>query len=282
MYFADMARELAPAKLEFACSATLLDHVHALNLTPDQIDFLAGIRDAQYRESVLDFIVNRRFRRDYWVKGLRRLSPAEQIESLRKLRVVLHTPVQRVKLSVTGGIGQATLNERIYQPLLAALADHAPRSIGELEAALGPDGIDLRQLVQAVVVLAHANDLYPAQDDAAASAARKSTDRLNAHLIQHARFGPAAGALASPVTGGGLPVKWEQQLFLLARSLGHHQPADWARQAADHGSRLGQPSFKDGSPPQRREDVLAELTALATDFAEHELPALEALHVVRP
>lgn len=43
MYFADMARWLAPAKLGFACSTHLLDHVDAVNLTQEQQTLLASI-----------------------------------------------------------------------------------------------------------------------------------------------------------------------------------------------------------------------------------------------
>ena len=58
MYFADMAQWLAPAKLSYACSANLLDHVDAVNLTPDQQALLKEVPDAQLRETVHDYMVN--------------------------------------------------------------------------------------------------------------------------------------------------------------------------------------------------------------------------------
>ena len=89
MYFADMARWLEPAKVGYACSANLLDHVDAINLTAEQQELLKSLPDAQTRETVRDFLVNQQFRKDYWVKGARRLSPLEQAEALRALRFVL-------------------------------------------------------------------------------------------------------------------------------------------------------------------------------------------------
>ena len=89
MYFADMARWLEPAKVGYACSANLLDHVDAINLTAEQQELLKSLPDAQMRETVRDFLVNQQFRKDYWVKGARRLSPLEQAEALRALRFVL-------------------------------------------------------------------------------------------------------------------------------------------------------------------------------------------------
>ena len=58
MPFATMADWLAPAKLQYACSAHLLDHVDAINLTSEQQSFLADIPDRMFRESTRDFIVN--------------------------------------------------------------------------------------------------------------------------------------------------------------------------------------------------------------------------------
>ncbi|MBX9455499.1 MAG: class I SAM-dependent methyltransferase [Rhizobium sp.] len=89
MHFAEMADWLEPAKLQYACSAHQLDQVDAVNLTPDQIAFLKDIPDPMFRESTRDFMVNQQFRRDYWVRGLRRLSLLEQSEQFRQLRVML-------------------------------------------------------------------------------------------------------------------------------------------------------------------------------------------------
>jgi hypothetical protein len=67
MHFATMAQWLAPAKLQYACSAHYLDFIDAINLTNEQQAFLKDIPDPMFRESVRDFMVNQQFRRDYWV-----------------------------------------------------------------------------------------------------------------------------------------------------------------------------------------------------------------------
>jgi len=91
MSFARMAEWLAPAKLSYACSAHYLDQIDAINLSAEQQALLKDIPDPMFRETVRDFCVNQQFRRDYWVKGLRRLSMLEQGEAVRAQRVVLHT-----------------------------------------------------------------------------------------------------------------------------------------------------------------------------------------------
>lgn len=75
MHFGTMAEWLEPAKLTYACSAHYLDYVEAVNLTPEQQAFLKDIHDPMFKQTVRDFMVNQQFRKDYWVKGARRLRP---------------------------------------------------------------------------------------------------------------------------------------------------------------------------------------------------------------
>src|SRR5262249_18830855 len=91
MSFSEMSEWLSSAKLTYACSANYLDHIDTLNLTDAQQNFLMDISDRGFRESVHDFMINQQFRRDYWVKGARRLSTFEQNECLGRQKVVLIT-----------------------------------------------------------------------------------------------------------------------------------------------------------------------------------------------
>ena len=89
MHFATMAEWLTPAKLEYACSAHYLDQIDSINVNAEQQLFLNEIPDAMFRQSVRDFMVNQQFRKDYWVKGARKLSALEQAEALRQQKVIL-------------------------------------------------------------------------------------------------------------------------------------------------------------------------------------------------
>ena len=80
---------LSPAKIDFACSAHYYDHVSAVNLSAEQQAMLNEITDPTFKESVRDFMVNQQFRRDYWVKGPRKLSATEQTELLNQHKLVL-------------------------------------------------------------------------------------------------------------------------------------------------------------------------------------------------
>ena len=106
LWFAEMVDQLAPAKLTYACSATYLDHINALNMTAEQHRFLGEITDPVFRQTVRDFVVNQQFRRDYWIKGPRRMAPLEQAEALRRLKGHAGYAAADVALKVAGPLGQ--------------------------------------------------------------------------------------------------------------------------------------------------------------------------------
>ena len=85
--------------------------------------------------------------------------------------------------------------------------------------------------------------------------------------------------LASPVTGGGVPVNRFQQLFVLALQQGKKKPEDWAAFVAQILALQGQKIVKDGKPIETAQEQLAELTTQATDFATKQLPILKALQI---
>ena len=109
IYFSEMANWLSQAKLDYACSAHYIDHVDAVNISAEQQTLLNEYKDTFFHETLRDFIVNQQFRRDYWVKGARRLNLYSQKEELRKQRFILTSPRDVVKLKVTGAQGEATL-----------------------------------------------------------------------------------------------------------------------------------------------------------------------------
>lgn len=280
MYVADMARWLSPAKLNFAASAHFIDAVPSINLTEDQQKQIAAIPDAILRETIRDFCVNQQFRRDYWVKGPRRLSTLDQSEQLRALRFIMVKPRAAISMKISTPLGEADLSEAIYTPLLDLLADHKPRSIGDIESALKDKGVNLAHVVQAALLLTASGSLAPVQEQSSISRAKKGTDKLNAHLVRRARGSGEIMYLASPVTGGAFQIGRFPQIFLLALKAGRKTPADWAAFAYEILAAQGQKIIKDGKMLENDEDNLVELTTQATDFAENGLPILRALAIV--
>ena len=277
--FAVIDPALRAAKLEFAGSAAYVDHVLPLNLTPEQRDFLARIPDASFRETTGDFMLNRQFRQDYWVKGGRRLNAHEQGTALRALRFMLVASREQISMKASGALGEADLDPLAYGALLDVFGDYEPHSIGGLEGDLRGNGVDLGALLQMILVLSHKSCIVQVQEDAAIALARPATARLNRHLLQKALGRTDLAALASPVTGGGIGVLHLQQLFLLARQEGQQTAQAWAAFAWPVLRRLQQAMVRDGILLSGEDENLAEITIHAHSFGVGVLPILLALGV---
>lgn len=279
MHFGTMATWMESAKLTYACSANYLDYVDAVNLTSEQQSFLADIHDPMFKQTVRDFMVNQQFRKDYWVKGARRLSPLEKSETLRQQRLLMTTHRQDVTLKITGSLGEASLTEAIYAPILNLMSDHKVRTINQIEHATNGLGISFSQLIQAALVMCSNGTFSAVQDETATSKAKKNSDKLNAHLMLKARSSNEINYLASPVTGGGVGVGRFQQLYLLAFQQGMKKPEEWAEYVSKLLTAQGQKIVKDGKPIETAEEQLNELTAKANEFALKQLPILKALQI---
>jgi SAM-dependent methyltransferase len=281
MAFSRFTDWLAPAKLNFACSAHYPDHIDMINLTAEQQSLLNDLPDPLFRQTVRDFMVNQQFRRDYWVRGARRLPPIERLNRLRQHRIALIQPYDEVKFTITGSLGEANLQEAVYRPLLETLADHRGYTLGQLEQHLQPTGLQLNQILQAVMILIGQGSVASIKDDAQVNnKVRKQAERLNHHLMQRARSSGDIGFLTSPMTGGGIAVSRFQQLFLLARAQGARQPSEWAQFTWDLLQAQGQRIIKDGQTLDSAEANLAELTTQAQRFADVMLPIMKTVQLI--
>jgi hypothetical protein len=232
-----------------------------------------------FKQTVRDFMVNQQFRRDYWVKGARVLTPAEQAEQLREQRFLISAHRPDVSLKVTGSLGEATLTESIYAPVLDLMSDFKVRTLAQMEQAVKEKGINFGQLSQAVLVLCGSGTLSAAQEDTATIKAKKHTDKLNTHLMLKARSSNDITTLASPVTGGGITVGRFPQLFVLALQQGKKNPEEWAGFVAQILAAQGQKIVKEGKPLDTPEEHMAELTTQAHEFSVKQLHIFKALQI---
>jgi SAM-dependent methyltransferase len=277
MPFSKMAAWLAPAKLSFACPAAFLDHIDTVNLTPQQQVLINEIPDPMFRETVRDFMINQQFRREYWVRGARQAVPLERGEAMMALRVMLMRPRAEVTLKTAGPLGEVTLQPEVYDPILDALADFKPHTLGEIQSRM--PHVTLAQVMQAIVVLAGMGAVSNVQSDAAAAAALAPSRKLNHWAFNRARGSNDVQHLASPVLGGGFMVGRFQQLFLLARQQGHQGPEQWARFVWQIIKAQNQKIIKDGVMIDSDEANLAEMTQQAREFDERFMPLLKALQI---
>jgi SAM-dependent methyltransferase len=279
MPFARVAGLLSGAKMNFACPAALVEHVDTVYFTPEQLAVIREVQDPVLQQTLRDFCINQHFRKDYWVKGARKMNPVQHREKLNAQRLVLMRRVADVKLVMPGVQPEVKLTESIYMPVLEALSDHKPRTVGDILARVSNKGVTPPQLLQAIMVLAGKGDIMPARDDEGIAAARPATTRLNMHLMEMSRGDNNVPLLASPVTGTPIGVSRFQQMFLLAYTKGLRKQDEWVRSTWQDLASVGQRLTRNGTALATPDENIAELSKHAADFSTR-LPMIQALQVI--
>ncbi|AWK89287.1 class I SAM-dependent methyltransferase [Azospirillum thermophilum] len=271
-YHADVARELAGAKLDFAAAAVALEQYDDLILSAQAQALAAEATDSAYAETLRDYLSNRSFRRDLFVKGAERLTESERTERLRDTRFALLSDPESLPEVVSTPIGRVPLSPTLYRPLGEALAE-GPRSLRDLlrRPALAVHGED--QVLRALAMLSSLSLASPTLDAGTAEGGRSHADRCNAALMRDHRPGEGTTYLASPVLGTGVAVSWDEALFLLAARQGE-EPAAFAWR---HLSAQGVAFLRDGRRMETAEENLEELRQRHARFVERRLPILRTV-----
>lgn len=263
-YHADVAGQLAGAGLDFAASATLLDHLDDWRLGEDAAALVAGA-DEGARETLRDTLAYTRFRRDLFVRQPRRLSAEQRRAALGALRFGLVVPREQVPDSVTVPAGDRVLDPACYGPLADALATGVPT----LEALA--QGRDFDAVLQALTVLVGLGVAAPSLG--AGDPVRVAA--FNGAVLAANRHSPDLRQLASPLLGTGLVVDLLDRLFLLAEREGAETSAfAWGVLSA-RGKRLR----ADGRWLDGDDENLAELKRLHAAFLRRRKPHLAMLGV---
>jgi SAM-dependent methyltransferase len=135
-FHADVVAALAAAKLDWVASAQLLENFSALML-PDPVRAIANRHDDPLlRELIKDMCLTRGLRQDVFVRGARRLSPAERDAALLEVMLTPLCRAQDFAFEIDVPTGKAAFGQEFYGPILAAL-DAGPQRIGELLALPG-------------------------------------------------------------------------------------------------------------------------------------------------
>ncbi|PCD04312.1 methyltransferase [Sphingomonas spermidinifaciens] len=232
-YFSDVSNALGTAKLTYAASARLLDHLPDYALRPSEAQMLGSIAHPVMRESVRDFLVNQKFRMDIFVRGARPLGSVDAQRSWQETAFALVLPEATIGYRHPTPQGELTLDERIYRPVVAFLAEDSYRAktVAEIGKAPSLSRFDIRELLSALMMLTGLGIAQPAR--AATPLLRKRCNALNLHLCQQALASADIQVLASPVLGGGKAAPQEHQLVILAILAGMETPDEQALYLTD-------------------------------------------------
>lgn len=226
-YFADLARSLEGAGLQFAGSLHKSDLLGEVGQRARGCG-LEGV-DPALRETTHDFILNRRFRRDVFVRGARRLTVAERDERLLDLAFVLTRPAGPFGPTVATPYGSVSLDGSVLRPLLEVMeAATGPLPLRALRAEAGLQEHPLDAVLAVLVALVAQGQAMPAFADDARHAGASRARAINQVVAGRARQDDLLRYLASPVTGHAVEAAWADRLLLWAWEQGARRASELA------------------------------------------------------
>jgi SAM-dependent methyltransferase len=280
-YCLDVFREMGMAKCSFVGSATIAENHPGLQFGKNARPLFDAQPTKERKQLVQDFLINQRFRRDVYVKGLSTLSAGETRGRLRDLAVGLVKSAASVSYLAKVNAGEVKFDNELSRGIVAALGEGA-MTVGELaarpEIAKTPEPrvqSMVHTLIAAGQVLPFA---APAPRGAKPAGKLNLPSALNRHVVSHATEPAARGTLASAVAGRGIHVGLTDRCFtheMVAGKAASAPEAVWAQME------------KRGINVKRGEEVLkgrdANLAELKKEFETYKtktLPLLMQLGIV--
>jgi hypothetical protein len=131
-FHADVAAEMAQAKLDWVASASPLENFPELMLTPEQRALVDRFKDPIMRELIKDTCLPRKLRHDIFVRGARRIRNDERDAALARLAVVPAVSASELLTQIQVPAGLAEVGEPLKRMMAAAMLGST--TIGDLLA----------------------------------------------------------------------------------------------------------------------------------------------------
>lgn len=279
LYFADVARDLSEAKLDFIGSADYAYAFQGLYLNTERAQMLNGIADDIMRQTLQDYLLNTSFRKDVFIRGARKLSPARQTELLSQVGVALIVPRKDIPLNLKLPFGEVNGKPEVYNPVLDALAV-APKTLAQLTQLPSLQASGNRNLVEVVAMLTAAGlaGLYfdtPKANPLPAKA-------FNQHMAEQARYSDDYQVFCSPLLGNGIHVAYLERVLygLLQQNPNETNAQQLAQQAWQLMQAQGRRMLKDGAQLDTPQENINAIEQQFTAIMEFKIPVWRQLQLL--
>ncbi|MRV71116.1 methyltransferase domain-containing protein [Duganella sp. FT92W] len=280
MYHADVARDLADAKLEFIGSADLVFAYPKLYLTEEKAALIATFPDPAMQETLKDYSLNTSFRKDVFVRGARQLSSLRRQELLRKFGLALTVSRDAVQLKMKIAFGEVNAKPELAVPICDALA-RGPQTLGQLAALPALAGSNLEDVAQlaALFVASRQAVLY---DATYVSQPQEAARRMNVAIASGVQYGDEIHSLCSGLAGSAITAPYVARLiyWLMAAKGVKVDPAALAEAGWQVMRAQGRHMMKDGALLQDDAGNLAELQSHIERILQEELPIWRNLNML--
>ncbi|CAG9191541.1 Methyltransferase [Burkholderia gladioli] len=217
-YSVDVVDEMAEVGLAYAGSATLPDNHPLLLMDRPAADAIAALPNARLRHLGEDFAVNRRFRRDVFVRGARAgRSPADAMRHLDELAIGCSGALEKIEPRMTIPRGVLGFQPDFIADLRALLAGGA-LPIGEIVARLGGTQHNAREIMQNLLFLVAGGSLTPFARSGGpdTSGPRRAASAATAAALASGGTPAATVFVPCEVLGNGVAVSGEEAAQALA------------------------------------------------------------------
>jgi len=278
LYVTQAMKNLSECKLTYVGSASLLENRTDLCVPKDLLGVVRDAPDAGMRELLKDYIVNKQFRRDVYVKGPQQLSVRDQRQRISELIFSRTLMSKTLPEKFALPIGEIVPKPGTISALLNSVGER-PTSGADLLASGQRAGILDSDTVLILLLLISAGALSPARPDHD-KVDRTSGHRLNSALMQASAAADTHRFLASPVLGSAIAAPFVDRIVGALAADRNTSDTDVAASAFDRLRAAGQSFRRDGQALAKSPENIAEIAKMVREFREVRLPVWRSLALI--
>ncbi|UXN06064.1 class I SAM-dependent methyltransferase [Bartonella sp. HY761] len=200
-FHVDVAKDLSEAKLKYVGICTYIENFDEFAFSYKQSKILTATAP-QTVETLKDYFINRKFRKDLFTRGSVALQPKKALEQLKKCVLQLAVPKEKILYSIASHVGDLSLNKDLFGPIFDAL-EKKPMSLGELVTLPGIPELNpnARQIIGLLLAANYVHIIKPIEMQKSREEVRNFNKLYVKTCLEQER---KLGILACAASGNGL------------------------------------------------------------------------------
>jgi SAM-dependent methyltransferase len=278
LYITQVMANFAEAKLTYVGSASLIENRIDLCVPKDLQEIVRNAPDAAMRELLKDYVINKQFRRDVYIKGPQQLSPRDQRQRFAETVFANVWTNKDFPEKFQLPIGEVAPKKETFAALFSAVGTACTG--GDLLTAGQKAGLREPDTMLLVLLMVNAGVILPARPDHA-KVDRGASHRLNSAIMEMTALADTHRFFASPVLGSAIPVPFIDRIVgpdVIRRPLA--PSSEIARLAFERLEAAGQSFRRDGQVLAKTPENIAEIAKLVAEFREQRLSRWRGLGVL--
>lgn len=278
LYVTDVMADFAEAKLTYVGSASLIENGVDLCVSKDLQPLVSGASDPAMRELLKDYVVNKQFRRDIYVKGSQNLTQQQQRDRLRAMTFSFASRAPMPE-KYTLPVGEVTPKPQVLAAMTEAFAGR-PFTGGELVDVMGKAGAREAEANILLLILVHNSQIVPLCADHA-TMDRAASARLNEIVLDSTAGSDSHHFLCSTGQGSAFAASFVDRLIAsLVAKAPDDSDSKIAAAAFDSLASAGRAFHREGKALTKTDENIQEITKTVAEFRAQRLPVWRTFGVL--